>query len=359
MMLYKKKSMCCGCGACAEICPEEAVTMVQDAEGFSYPKISRSKCIECGKCVRVCPIKNHEIVKKDNLYLGVQAKADKLRYNSSSGGIFSILAQYVIEKQGIVYGAGYDVHMKVIHKEIYELPQIDFIRRTKYVQSDMQGVYHSIKKNLEADRWVLFSGTPCQAQALLLFLNKIYEKLIVLDLICYGVPSPEIWRDYVRYLERLHKGKMRDFSFRDKRNTDNGHTCSYIISGKEYTCSIYDNLFCKMYFHNIISRPSCHDCKFCTVDRKSDFTIGDFWGIEKINPEFDDGMGTSIVIAHTEKAKKIWEEIKQDTRFFSCTKENVLQPRLLTPTKAAKGRWRFMLLYKILPFTLITKLADN
>ena len=359
MMIYKKKSMCCGCGACMEICPKKAITMVQDAEGFRYPKINRFKCIECKKCVQVCPIKNQEIVKNDNLYLGVQAKEDKLRYVSSSGGIFSILVRYVIEKQGIVYGAGYDMHMKVIHKEIYDFSQIDLIRGTKYVQSDVQRVYHSIKKNLEVDRWVLFCGTPCQVQALLLFLNKKYEKLIVVDLVCYGVTSPGIWRDYVKYLERLYNGKMSGFSFRDKRNTDNGHTCSYTISEKLYTCSIYDNLFCKMYFRNIILRPSCYECKFCTVDRKSDFTIGDFWGIEQINPEFDDGMGTSMVIAHTDKAKKIWEQIKQETHFFICMKENVLQPRLLSPTKAANGRRGFMILYKILPFSFIAKLVDN
>lgn len=359
MELYQKKEMCCGCGACADICPEKAIKLIQSWDGFYYPWINKSVCIDCGKCSRVCPIKNRKSVTENNFYAGVQAKEEQIRYTSSSGGIFSILAQYVISRGGSVYGAGFNENMEVVHKKAVTQKQLEQIKRTKYVQSNMHGIYKKIEVNLKENRWVLFCGTPCQAQALMLFLSRTYEKLIVVDLVCYGVPSPKVWKDYVRYLECKHKGKMSGFSFRDKRNADNGHMRTYVIDDVEYTDSLYQDIYCKMYFRNYILRPSCHSCKFCTVNRNSDFTIGDFWGIEHVRPDLDDGMGTSMVIIHSDLAKKIWDEIKEDLIWFKCNKDDVLQPRLLKPTKPAKRRLRFLFLYKVLPFCLIVKLVDR
>ncbi len=367
---HEKKETCCGCGACREICPQKAIEMRPDKEGFLYPKMNRDLCNHCGKCRGVCPTNHYgfegRCTGKDkkqadkNLYLGVQAKNKAVRYSSSSGGMFSILAQYVLSRQGIVYGAGYDGAMRVIHKGVEDERQLQQLKRTKYVQSNMEGIYGKIERELKEERWVLFSGTPCQADALMRYLNRPYERLIVVDLICYGVPSPGIWSDYVKYLERAHGGKMTDFSFRDKRNRDNGHTCSCIIGGKEYAISLYQDVYCILYFKNLMLRPSCHSCRFCTVNRKSDFTIGDFWGIEGVRPKMDDGMGTSVVIAHSKKAKNIWNEIKEEFNWFQCSREDVLQPRLIQPTGAARGRRAFMLLYKIIPlFRLAAKLPGK
>ncbi len=349
MKVYQKKEICCGCSACAEICPEGAIHMVQDGEGFYYPKINKAVCTECGKCRRVCPLKDRGSREKeyDNLYFGAQASDDKIRYSSSSGGVFSILAHYVIESQGIVYGAGFDGSMNVIHQEAEDERRLEKIKRTKYVQSDTRGIYGSIEKNLKENRWVLFCGTPCQAQALRLFLSRDYERLIIVDLVCYGVPSPGIWKAYVKYLEKKHGGKMTDFSFRDKRNADNGHMRSYKIDGREYVDSIYEDIYCRMYFKNYSLRPSCYSCKFCTVDRESDFTIGDFWGIEKVKPEVDDGMGTSLVIVHSEQAEKIWNKITNEMDWFTCEEKDVLQPRLLEPARIPKGGIRHLLYFKI------------
>lgn len=340
-------------------CPGNAIYMVQDREGFYYPKIDKTVCVRCGKCEQVCPMKGQIQVKCDNLYLGVRVKDNIIRYSSSSGGFFGLLADYVIRKQGVVYGAGYGNHMKVIHQEAVALSQLEFLKRTKYVQSDMGGIYRKIEKNLVDDKWVLFCGTPCQAEALKSFLKRQFDKLIIADLVCYGVPSPGIWEDYVTYLERMHNGIMSEFFFRDKRNTDNGHMRSYIIGGEEYVDSLYDDFFCRMYFRNYTLRPSCHDCGFCTVNRNSDFTIGDFWKLEGCKPELDDGMGTSMVIAHTDKARKIWEDIREKTHWFECMKKDLLQPRLVSPTVPAKRRWWFMLLYKLLPFSITVKLMGR
>ncbi|MCI8692387.1 MAG: 4Fe-4S binding protein [Lachnospiraceae bacterium] len=349
MELYSDKENCCGCGACADVCPAGAVRMVSDGEGFRYPKIDQSKCVNCGRCERVCPMKKASAGTGENLYFGVQAKDDALRHASSSGGMFPVLAEYIFRQGGIVCGAAFGDEMRVVHREAGTKEELESLKKTKYVQSNMEGMYRRIDGYLKEGRWVLFCGTPCQVRALKLFLNKEYPQLLLAALICYGVPSPGIWDSYVKYLERKHGGKMTDFSFRDKRNRDNGHVRAYTIDGKEYADKLEKDLYCQMYFRNDTLRPSCHTCGYCTTDRDCDFTIGDFWGVEKIRPEADDGMGTSLVILHTEKAGKVWEEIKGELFQFPCEREEILQPRLTAPTTRAKGRGIYMALYKLLP----------
>ncbi|MCI8327185.1 MAG: 4Fe-4S dicluster domain-containing protein [Lachnospiraceae bacterium] len=356
MNLYAKKEECCGCSACADICPVNAVHMISDGEGFQYPRIDKKVCIRCQRCEQVCPIKNSVNGDDENLYYGAQAKNSETRYASSSGGVFPILAEYVFSKKGVVYGAAYNKRMEVVHREAHNKKELELLKKTKYVQSNLDGIYCKIQSHLEEGRWVLFCGTPCQAHALRLFLEKSYERLVVVSLICYGVPSPGIWNHYVKYLENRHHGKLDHFFFRDKRNRDNGHVRSYVMNTIEYTDSFYHDIYCRMYATNLILRPSCHQCKFCTVDRDSDFTIGDFWGIEHVREEFDDGMGTSVVILHTQRAKEIWEQIKEELLWFACEKKDVLQPRLLKPTDMAKRRQCFMMFYKILPFSLFLPL---
>lgn len=348
-----EKEKCCGCQACVDSCPKGALSMKQDAEGFWYLKLKKELCVQCGKCEKVCPMKNQPEMKGPDFCYGARAKDEMIRYASSSGGMFSVLAQYVLKRQGIVYGASYNDEMEVVHRGIENEEQLETIRRTKYVQSDLKGVYARIKVYLEQGRLVLFCGTPCQAQALRLFLNEDPPGLIVVDLICYGAASPGVWRSYVRYLEHREKGKMTTFSFRDKRNRNHGRTRAYVISGKETVGELYQDAYCRLYFGNYILRPSCHQCPFCTTDRSSDFTLGDFWGIEKVRPDMDDKMGNSLVIVHTKKAKEIWEQVKDRCFWFACREEDVLQPRLLEPTKAAKYRELFMKGYRRLPFSLL------
>lgn len=357
MELYSKREECCGCGACLDVCQAHAIRMVRDEEGFDYPYIDSSVCVRCGRCEKVCPIRNYSPAKNRNRYMGARAKNEQIRYSGSSGGVFPVLAGYVLEQKGVVYGAAYNDHMEVIHREADDLSRLEQIKRTKYVQSNMKNVFLDIRRRLEEEYWVLFCGIPCQAHALRMFLNREYERLIVVDLVCYGVPSPGIWKDYVAYLEKKHHGKMTDFSFRDKRNRDRGHTCSYVINDKEYIESIYSDPFCMMYFRNYTLRPSCYQCRFCTVDRSSDFTIGDFWGIENCRPDMDDGMGISMVILHTDKGKKIWEKIQRDMDWFECEKEDLQQPRLIKPAGMIRGRKFRMMLYRKLPFSLFIRLV--
>lgn len=352
------RELCCGCGACADICPAEAIRMAEDREGFKYPETDRSKCVSCGKCREVCPVKKTPLPLSGRLYFGAQAKSEELRHSSSSGGMFSVLAEYVLRLGGAVYGAGYDEDMNVVHQEAGNLSQLEKLKKTKYVQSSMEGIYRRIETRLKDGRWVLFCGTPCQVYALRLFLKKPCDRLILVDVVCYGVGSPGLWSDYVKYLERRYGGKMEEFVFRDKRNRNNGHTRSCVVDGTEYVNALSMDDYCRMYFQNYILRPSCHKCKFCTAGRNSDFSIGDFWGIERLKKDMDDGMGTSLVIVHTDKAKAVWEKVKKDVRWFECGAEDLSQPRLCMPTAPAKRRRQFMLLYSVLPFPLLMKLMD-
>lgn len=347
---HAEKEECCGCGACAAVCNTGALRMLWDDEGFRYPYMNPDMCVHCNQCKQVCPLNNESKNLSRNLYIGAQAKNEEIRHSSSSGGVFQTFARYVLNRQGVVYGAGYNEHMEVVHQEISSEEQLERIKRTKYVQSNMEGLYHRIEQRLKEDQWVLFCGTPCQTKSLKLFLNHTYDRLILADLICYGVPSPGMWGDYVRYLEQKHAGRMTDFSFRDKRNRDNGHMRSYIVDGVEYVDSLYEDIYCRMYFTNYTIRPSCHSCKFCTVDRDSDLTIGDFWGIENVRPEVDDGMGTSLVMLHTDKAKEVWEQIQNELNWFVCEKEEALQPRLQSATNVAKDREYLMRRYMTVPF---------
>ncbi len=397
--VYEEKQDCCGCGACGDVCPVGAIRMVTDREGFRYPEVDPQKCMDCGRCEKVCPVKHsgrmdtvgekaagtdgtgveatgadttgtgtrsretgsqdagrETLAAQEVMCYGGRAKEDAVRSQSSSGGIFPVLAEYVLSQGGFVYGAAYTDQMEVAHREISSPAELDVLKRTKYVQSNGEGMYRSIEGRLKEGHPVLFVGTPCQAHALQLFLGREYPGLVVVALICYGVPSPGVWQSYVAYLERKHKGKMTSFFFRDKRRGDSGHTCAFVIDGREYAGSLYQDPYCQMYFANAILRPSCHACRFCTTERDSDFTIGDFWGIEKVKPGLDVGMGHSVILLHSDKARQVWEEVKGNLSWFACGKEDVLQPRLLAPTPAWKGRERFWSWYGRLPFGVFQRL---
>ncbi|MDE7054791.1 MAG: Coenzyme F420 hydrogenase/dehydrogenase, beta subunit C-terminal domain [Oscillospiraceae bacterium] len=356
MTPYQNKEKCCGCGACRDACPVEAIRMARDPEGFWYPQTDAVRCIQCGRCQAVCPIEKTETAER-GLYFGAKAREDTVRYGSSSGGVFPVLAEYVFRRRGAVFGAGWGEHMEAVHQEARSREELEGLKGTKYVQSRLEGVYRRIEALLREDEWVLFSGTPCQAHALRLFLGKPYPKLLTADLVCYGAPSPGVWEDYVRLLERRHGGALTAFSFRDKRNRDSGHTRAYVCGGKEFAGDLRFDPYCGLYFANCIIRPACHACPYCTTDRGSDFTLGDFWGIEKI--QVDDGMGNSLVMLHTDKSLEVWTEIREELDWFPCEREDLLQPRLVSPTPATGGRRLFMALRRVLPGEALFILAEK
>lgn len=326
--LFSEKSQCCGCMACADACPHNAVALKVDPEGFWYPEIKRELCVDCGRCRTVCPLTPGKPGKEPLRYLAAQAKDSALRKTSTSGAVFPLLAQVVLDQGGAVYGAGFDNSMQVAHQRAADRSELNGLLQTKYVQSQTMGIFRRVREDLQDGRQVLFVGTPCQVEALRRFLGGECPALITVDLVCCGVPSPGLWASHTAYLERKYRGKLTQFQFRDKRGCDNGHTVSFRIGGQEYVEEEYSsNLFLTLYFSNYIIRPSCHACPFATVERGSDITIGDFWGIGKTAPELDDGMGTSLVMLRTERGTALWESIRNRVRQIECSRDLHPQPR--------------------------------
>lgn len=317
MIEITDKSECCGCTACKSICPKNAITMQQDEEGFLYPIIDKTKCVNCGLCDKVCPIKNAKEEKKNQHAYIFQNTNDEIRRESTSGGAFTAIAEYIIKNNGIVYGVIFDENYKVIHTGIDKIGELYKFRNSKYVQSEIGNCYSEVKQNLNNDRIVCFSGTSCQIEGLKNYLGKDYEKLLLVDVVCRAVPSPLIWKKYLNLRQKEYKN-ISKIMFRDKYygykysnlsiyNKDNDKK-------QEYHKGVDSDPYLRAFFSNICDRPSCYDCKFKKLHRESDITIWDCFDVEKYNKEFDDDKGTNRILTHTEKGDKIIKELAKTNK---------------------------------------------
>lgn len=317
------KKDCCGCTACASICPKNAITMKEDFEGFLYPVIDKDKCINCGLCDKTCPIKNKNIKKEkfEEAYT-LRVKDKEILKSSTSGGFFTPIAEYVINIGGVVYGVGFDEKWNVCHKEAKTIEAIQEFKGSKYVQSDINGIFEKVEDNLKKDKYVLFSGTPCQVEGLKKYLKKDYEKLYTVDLICHGVPSPKLWSEYIKFQEKKYKSKIKEVYFRNKTYGYHSGTMKIVFdNGKEYYGSARVDYMLKSFFKEIASRPSCYDCSFKTRNHISDITIYDCWNIEKLNSDIkDDDLGFTNIIVNSKKGNNILQEIKNK---FDIYKVNI------------------------------------
>lgn len=310
-LAYKKH--CTGCSACADACPKGALAMISDHEGFLYPRVDTRRCVDCGFCARACPILNRPTARQPLAVYAAKAKDTELRMESSSGGIFSLLAQQILAKGGKVYGASFDkTDWSIAHIGVENEEGLAELRGSKYLQSRMKGIHQSVKKDLEADRWVLFSGTPCQIAALRQYLGWDWDKLILVDVICHAAPSPLAWRKYLE--ERLAKigpgAIIKRIAFRHKNCGWKRYSLSLrFANDKEYRSVFTEDSFMRAFLAELCNRPSCHDCQFRELRSGSDLTIGDFWGVEKVHPEIDDDRGTSLVLINTAKGSALFEQI--------------------------------------------------
>ena len=314
MINITNKTNCCGCHACYNICPQFCIRMEQDLEGFKYPIVDKSKCIECNLCEKVCPIINNinePSINMPPLAFAAFNKNEKIRSESSSGGLLSIIAEHVLAQGGLIYGAAFDENFNVVHQCASNSESLGKLRGSKYVESVIGDTYKHIKENLENSTLVLFSGTPCQVHGLKTYLIKDYDNLICTDLICHGVPSPLIWNKYLNYREKTNDSKTRYVNFRAKiTGWKNFSFYMKFENDSEYTATFHKDIFMRGFLTDLYLRPSCYECKFKIKNRISDFTLADFWGIEQLAYEIDDDKGISLVMIHSLKAKKLLEKFK-------------------------------------------------
>lgn len=311
MIKINQKQDCSGCHACANACPVSCIAMIEDKEGFLYPKVDKAKCINCGICEKVCPIINKKERVNDTTAYACINKDDNIRFESSSGGMFTLFAESVINDGGVVFGSEFDDEFNLVHSYTDTIGGLAKFRGSKYLQSKIGDTYKQTKKFLERGIKVLFSGTPCQISGLLSYLGRGYNNLICIDIICHGVPSPKVFKMYRTELEEKHDATTNKITFRHK---DCGWKLFSILlsfnNHTEYRKDFAQDLFMRGFLKNLYLRPSCYNCKSKTLDRLSDITIADFWGINNIAPELDDDKGTSLVLVNSDKGKKIFQQLQ-------------------------------------------------
>lgn len=330
MIEIKNKQDCCGCTACAAICPKNSIVMKEDEEGFLYPSVDKETCINCGACERICPIANplKQLERTTEIYF-LQSKNDIVREQSTSGGMFTSLAEYIIEKSGVVFGAAFQGSgsYHVMHKMACNKSQCQEFRGSKYVQSDINSTYRQAREFLRKGRLVCFSGTPCQIAGLKKFLGQHYSNLITVDVVCRAVPSPFVWEKYVELFKNKYGDKIDHFRFRDKVWGYSYTTMSVYMkkeSGvKDYHRGIESDLWLRMFFSGLTTRESCEKCPY-RDDHISDFTIWDCFTIEDYVPEFDDDKGTTRMRINTPKGYEIFDKIKNKYR-YKCLPEGEIK----------------------------------
>ena len=332
-----EKSKCTGCALCMNICPFNAIEMKADEEGFLRPFIN-DKCTHCGLCAKKCPALSKQLnLNKEYKCFAVWGK-EKFRNQGSSGGVFPILAEYVASNGGIVYGASFDeTYQKVALTKITKPKELNKLYKSKYVQSEVGLIYQDVKHNLDNGKFVLFSGCPCQVDALKSYLGKDYENLLTIDILCHGTPSPLA---YKKFLEEVSNNDLKNISSVDFRDKKYGWGKLIKITNKDNSIhyDYYNEPFLRTFTSGLINRPSCYQCPYSNQKRSADITLGDFWGISEIEPEFNDNQGTSLVLINTKKGenlfnlnKKLYDKVKEiDIKTMlelSNRKNGALSPR--------------------------------
>ena len=353
MIKINKKENCSGCNACAAACPKNCIKMISDNEGFLYPSVDENICVKCGLCDKICPILNNKLNSSHSFESTAFAainKDDEIREKSSSGGVFTLLAEEVLNRNGVVFGAAFVDNFEVGHICVDNLEDLAKLRGSKYVQSKIGNTYIQAKEYLENGREVLFSGTPCQIEGLLSFLNKTYDNLITQDIICHGVPSPMVWKKYVDNRTTLAGASVRRISFRHKNYGWKKYSLSFSFENdKEYLCQLGADPFMNIFLHDLCLRPSCYNCAFKYKYRKSDITLADFWGVQNIVPQMDDDKGTSLLIIHSNKGQILTDKIKEKMVIEEVDLDEAIEynPAMVRSVAKSKRRIKFLKAIKI------------
>lgn len=344
MINITDKTKCSGCSACLNICPKNAISMKEDEKGFRYPNIDYNACINCNLCEKVCPIINKKEIKNSPKAYACYNKNEKVRMESSSGGIFSLLAEYILENNGVIYGAAFNDEWNVEHLRIEKLDELYKLRTSKYLQSNIKNTYSLAKKDLDDDKIVLFTGTPCQVNGFISYLgNKIYDNLYTQDIICHGVPSPKVWKKYLDYRKKQDSESPVRINFRQKDDGWNLFALLLQYNNNTYKINHNNDLFMQAFLRNASLRDSCYDCSFKSKNRQTDITLADFWGVDNVISGFNDNKGTSLVIVNTDKGKKLFDKIEKEIVSKEVDFEESIKynPSMYTSVKIPQKRDEF------------------
>lgn len=361
----QNKVQCCGCNACGDVCAKHAITFNTDIEGFWYPIVNKDICIDCGLCEKVCPIINVDSLKHNDFEQSICHAAIhkniEVRFDSTSGGIFSALAESMYKQGGYVGGAIFDENFFVheyISNDKRDLPKL---RSSKYLQSNSEGFYKEIKRLLVSGEKVLVCASPCQMAALRAYLRKDYDNLIIVDYICRGINSPKVFRRYLDYLEERFGAKVIYFKAKNKELGWRQLTSKIVFANKKVLYDTKDtSYFTTGYLQTgVYCRPSCYDCKFKGFPRMADITVADYWGAENtVGKDLDNDMGTSLVMINSEKGKAYFDSIKpslieREIPFDSIHKGNPALTKPLNPPIV--NREQFYKDLDILPFIQVAE----
>lgn len=351
------KTKCCGCSACEQICHVNAIKMKEDDEGFLYPEVCQESCIQCNKCELSCPVLSRNPIENQvRIAFAASSKSNDVLRKSTSGGVSFELAKSIIETGGVVVGACYGKENVVEHRIITSLLELEQIQGTKYVQSSVANTFKKVETFLKNGNQVLYTGTTCQIEGLLAFLGKRYDNLFTQDLICYGVPSPGLWR---KYLKENHWETAESIVFRDKEKGWEKKSEFVVINGsRESRMPFNKNPFYYFFGAKYSLRPICFSCPFKNDNRKSDFTAADLWGISELLPaEMNDDLGWSLLLVHTARGldmlKSISEQVNlKEIDYDKAVAENMMMLRSVDPLE---GRSRFFSDIKSSSFNLLYK----
>jgi len=304
MIKITDERLCCGCEACAQVCPKQCISLNEDSKGFLYPLVDKNLCIDCGLCEAVCPFLNlSETISPIKVVSAINPN-EEIRMASSSGGIFTMLAENIIKDGGVVFGACFDKDWGVKHDYTDKIEGLGAFRGAKYTQSVIGQTYKIVKSFLVKGKMVLFTGTGCQISGLKLFLRKEYDNLITVEIACHGVPSSKVWRAYLDDVTGDNRDKIKNINFRDKRNGWNSYGIAIATDKGTFYEKSTNNLYMQSFLRNLNLRPSCTNCPAKHGSSGSDIIIGDFWRAESIHPEIYDDKGCSIVIVNSQNGEK-------------------------------------------------------
>ena len=348
--MKKITHLCSECNACIQICKHKAIVLIENEEGFSYPFIDENKCINCKLCEKVCPMENAtNIIHNTSQIFAAQAKNKTILKRSSSGAIFPLIAEFVLEKKGIVYGATWDENLQLVHQGIKSIHDLKQLTGSKYVHSQINNIYIEIKNHLKQGKLVYFTGTPCQVAGLKLFLQHEYRNLLTSDLICHGTPSQKIFNLFISHIEDESDKKVVNYNFRDKNVFGwNCNSSSLILNNhtnRRPTKIIYNKnmrAYFKAFISGNITRYDCYQCPYARKERVGDITLGDYWDIEKQHSNFPNlKQGVSLILINSEQGEFIWKHINKKCHYIKSSLDNVLQTcntQLKYPTPCPKTR---------------------